>query len=69
MIQKIGCILSGASRDTYTPHQRCKLLLFIDVHWAHNPKVVGSNPTPSTNKKGHSNRVAFFVCLEIGVES
>ena len=53
MIQKIGCILSGASRDTYTPHQRCKLLLFIDVHWAHNPKVVGSNPTPATNRKGH----------------
>ena len=32
----------------------------MNVRWAHNPKVVGSNPTPATNKKGHSNRVAFF---------
>ena len=38
----------GASRDTYPPHSPCKLLLLQHFHWAHNPKVVGSNPTPAT---------------------
>ena len=38
----------GASGDTYQPHSPYKLLLLQYFHWAHNPKVVGSNPAPAT---------------------
>jgi hypothetical protein len=31
------------------------------ARWAHNPEVVGSNPTPATNARGRlSNREAAF---------
>ena len=53
MNRKLGCKFVGTSCDTYTPHYLCKSLFFMDIRWAHNPKVVGSNPTPATNRKGH----------------
>jgi len=40
--------LRDATCDTYPPHSPCKLLLLQYFRWAHNPKVVGSNPTPAT---------------------
>ena len=35
------------------------------ARWAHNPKVVGSNPTPATKIKGRLLKLAFFIALFI----
>jgi len=51
----------GASGDTYQPHSPYKLLLLQYFHWAHNPKVVGSNPTPATMKKVTSKGGLFYL--------
>ena len=65
MNRKLGCKFVGTSCDTYTPHYLCKSLFFMDIRWAHNPKVVGSNPTPATIIKPPS--WGLCCCMEIGI--
>ena len=33
----------------------------VAARWAHNPKVVGSNPTPATKKEMGSVNAPFFI--------
>ena len=35
------------------------------ARWAHNPKVVGSNPSPATNKTAATYVVAVFILSQI----
>ena len=34
------------------------------ARWAHNPKVVGSNPAPATKKKAVGNSSGFFIVAQ-----
>jgi hypothetical protein len=33
----------------------------VVARWAHNPKVVGSNPTPATKNKKGQRKLVFFI--------
>jgi hypothetical protein len=34
----------------------------VEARWAHNPKVVGSNPTPAT-KENEASQLGFAFCF------
>ena len=38
------------------------------ARWAHNPKVVGSNPAPATKKKAVGNSNGFFLCSNLSIK-